>query len=52
MKEHIKIHTTISEVEEETTIMYEDKNCVTDEHSNSMEIPRENLEVKRENVSC
>ena len=34
VKEHIKIHTTtISKVEKETSFMYDDKNCLTNDHS-------------------
>ena len=54
MKEHIKIHTTISEVEEEKPFMYDDKNCVTNDHSNTMKILRENkskIPLKRENMA-
>ena len=54
VKGHIKIHATISEVEEEKTFMYDDKNCVTNDHSNTMDIPRENnskIPLKRENMA-
>ena len=55
VKEHIKIHTTtILEVEEETSFMYDDKNCLTNDHSNTMQIPRENnskIPLKRENMA-
>jgi hypothetical protein len=51
VKEHIKIHDSISEVEDETTFLKIDKDCVTDDNSNTVDIFRENLGVKNENKS-
>ena len=51
VKEHINIHATILEVQNETAILSYDKDCVTDEHSNIVDILGENMDVTNKNQS-